>query len=35
MKQQSSVIVAAKRMMRSGDKTDKRFINIFKVGKIY
>ena len=35
MKQQQTVIVAAKHMMRSGGKTDKRFIDVFKVGKVF
>jgi len=30
-----NVIVAAKRMMRSTDKTDQRFIDVFNIGKAY
>ena len=32
-KERNNFIISAKRLIRSSDKTDKRFINIFKVGK--
>ena len=34
-KERNNFIISAKRLIRSSDKTDKRFINIFKVGKAY
>ena len=34
-KERKSFIISAKRLIRSSDKTDRRFINIFKVEKAY
>ena len=34
-KERNNFRISAKRLIRSADKTDKRFINIFRVGKAY